>query len=371
MWNSNEKSPMEKILLATNGGKDIFRRYLGDKVDSPKTFTNPYRNDQRPSCRIYWQHRPSGDRHVLYDFGDPPWPGDAFHFMAMMGKMDAEAEFSKVLHAIDNELGLGIFDGNKEKFEKKVEAVKNASRNNYNVTITAFSRQERPFYPTDRDFWGQYGIDAATLDRFHVVPLAKCRFYRNNNTSFQLWGARDNPMYGYIFERGMKVYRPRDKTRFLYAGDIPKPYVFGWNQLPKTGDKVFITGGEKDVMSLSAHGFNALTFNSETAELPEDKVSELSRRFGDVFIMFDSDETGRRESTARYEELRGKVDNLHHLVLPLSGVKSDKDISDFFRDGHSAKELDSIAGEVLARDGGRHEIREKSSEETPHGGLSL
>lgn len=28
MWNSNEKSPSDKILLATNGGKDIFRRYL-------------------------------------------------------------------------------------------------------------------------------------------------------------------------------------------------------------------------------------------------------------------------------------------------------------------------------------------------------
>ena len=36
----------------------------------------------------------------------------------------------------------------------------------------------------------------------------------------------------------------------MYAGHFPKPYIFGYEQLPVKGDVVFITGGEKDVMSL-------------------------------------------------------------------------------------------------------------------------
>lgn len=369
MWNSNEKSPSDKILLATNGGKDIFRRYLGDKVDSPKTFTNPYRNDQRPSCRIYWQHRPSGDRYVLYDFGDPSWTGDAFNFMAKVGNMNLSTDFSKVMHAIDNEFCLGIFEKNNEKLEHKIQAVEKMPKYHGNVTITSYNRTERPFTPEDRAFWGQYGIDTGTLRRYNVVSMSKCRFNRNNNTSFQIWARRDSPMFGYLFEKGMKVYRPKDNVRFLYAGETPKPYVFGWDQLPSKGDKVFITGGEKDVMSLSAHGFNAITFNSETAELPKDKMKDLSDRFDDVFIMFDSDETGLRESASRYDELKDDIGNLHHLILPLSGVKSDKDISDYFRDGHSASELNSLADGVLEKDGRR--MKQQPEERSPRGGISL
>ena len=45
--------------------------------------------------------------------------------------------------------------------------------------------------------------------------------------------------------------------RFLYVGDFGDNYCFGLEQLPAKGDLLFITGGEKDVMSLAAHGFHA------------------------------------------------------------------------------------------------------------------
>lgn len=43
--------------------------------------------------------------------------------------------------------------------------------------------------------------------------------------------------------------------RFLYGGEMPEVYCFGLEQLPNKGDIVFITGGEKDVMSLYSKGF--------------------------------------------------------------------------------------------------------------------
>ena len=56
-------------------------------------------------------------------------------------------------------------------------------------------------------------------------------------------------------------------------------YVFGLAQLPNKGDILFITGGEKDVLSLSAHHFNAICFNSETAQIPRGIIESLSLRF--------------------------------------------------------------------------------------------
>ena len=94
-------------------------------------------------------------------------------------------------------------------------------------------------------------------------------------------------------------------------------------------------------MSLSAHGFPALTFNSETANIPEDVMDELSQRFRRIIFLYDTDETGQRESALRIQQY-GEKYNVQKLDLPLSGEKSEKDISDFFRLGHTTEELQAM-----------------------------
>ena len=47
------------------------------------------------------------------------------------------------------------------------------------------------------------------------------------------------------------------------------------------------TGGEKDVMSLSARGYNAITLNSETATLDTQIAGQLKLRFDkDLMLLF-------------------------------------------------------------------------------------
>jgi DNA primase len=57
---------------------------------------------------------------------------------------------------------------------------------------------------------------------------------------------------------------------------------------------VFITGGEKDVLTLVSHGFSAVCFNSETAEISTDILDMLAMRFKHIFILYDMDDTGRK-----------------------------------------------------------------------------
>jgi DNA primase len=54
---------------------------------------------------------------------------------------------------------------------------------------------------------------------------------------------------------------------------------------------IFITGGEKDVMTLAAMGFNAISLNSETASLDKNIADELNR-FDKIIILYDNDQTG-------------------------------------------------------------------------------
>ena len=111
-------------------------------------------------------------------------------------------------------------------------------------------------------------------------------------------------MYGYVGDKYIKIYRPRSEMRFLYAGDLGDNYCFGLDQLSAKGDLLFITGGEKDVMSLAANGFHAICFNSETTVIPTSVLMLLSYRFKHIVLLYDMDKTGLEVSAKRQEELK-------------------------------------------------------------------
>lgn len=147
----------------------------------------------------------------------------------------------------------------------------------------------------------------------------------------------DEPMFGYMGKQHIKVYRPCSQMRFLYAGDFGDNYCFGLEQLPAKGDLLFITGGEKDVMSLAAHGFHAICFNSETAFIPAAVIHRLSFRFKHIILLYDVDSIGLKSSAKREEEL--KEYGVKRLLLPLAGTKTEKDVSDYFMLGNSREDL--------------------------------
>ena len=155
-------------------------------------------------------------------------------------------------------------------------------------------------------------------------------------------------MFCYAMGAFVKVYRPFSTIRFLYAGNKTDDYVFGFEQLPNKGDMLFITGGEKDVMSLAAHGFHAICFNSETAQIPENIVESLRLRlrFRHIILLYDTDETGKRESERQAELLVGY--HVLNLTLPLQGSKGEKDISDYFQLGYGEKDLRALLSEMFS-----------------------
>jgi hypothetical protein len=89
----------------------------------------------------------------------------------------------------------------------------------------------------------------------------------------------------------VKIYRPFSEIRFLYGGLLPENYCFGLEQLPAKGDTLFITGGEKDVLSLVSHGFHVICFNSETSNIPQHIIKKLSYHFKHVVLLYDTDKT--------------------------------------------------------------------------------
>lgn len=331
---------VSQILSRTEFGLNVFIHYLGEGCKK-KNFRNPYREDSRASCRLYYNSARGVSRYFMQDFGDSTWCGDCFAIVGRIVNLDCRTQFRDILRTIDEELNLSLYNNRDEchPFPTRKPLPPYPSTNRNETAIITFDAKERGFTDSELDYWESYGISEEILKRYNVCSLESLQMHKESGETFTSHSTANEPMFGYKFvDKGIKVYRPMSRNRFFYAGVLPKPYVFGLEQLPSMGSFVYITGGEKDVMSLAAHGFNAICFNSETAKFPKSVLIDLSKRFSYVFILYDSDETGRKESELRLDE-NSEFDNLYKVTLPLEGTKQAKDVSDFFSSGGTAYRL--------------------------------
>lgn len=340
----------EQILLLTQGGLNVFSHFLGFEVNLHRNFRSPFYDDRRASCHIYYDRKTSS--YKFYDHGDTTYSGDCFWFVATLRSLNLKTSFPEVLEIIVQELGLySLCDA--EKHNKHITpSYKNSKASSPTIEIIKCT-EERPYsfeiQPFDDgllNYWAHYGIHEDTLRLFRVRSLKRYESVSAEGKKFELHSSPTEPIFAYIGNGYVKIYRPHSpKIRFLYGGRMPVTYCFGMEQIPTKGDILFITGGEKDVLSLYAHGFNAICFNSETAQIPTSIIESLQLRFRHIILLYDADETGVREAHKQAEHfVEFKVLN---LTLPLSGTKTEKDISDFFALGNGATELKDLLAKMF------------------------
>ena len=343
----------EKILEHTNRGLEIFCFYMPIDFVPKRNFRNPLYKDKRASCNIYLDTKSQCYR--MKDFGNEAYSGDCFWFAATMLGLDVRSDFKKVLLTIIQDLNLNITmdfktdENRKTKSLKDIRLVSSTSTNakeELSEKKKIFKLYEQPFRADEIAYWQRYGITDKVLQKYHVKSLFRYETISNQGNPFSLTSTKNEPIFCYVMGDFVKIYRPNSKLRFLYGGDKSKDYIFGFEQLPSKGDILFITGGEKDVLSLSSHHFNAICFNSETASIPEPIIESLQLRFRHIILLYDTDETGLREAERQAKQLEPY--HVFCLSLSLQGTKTEKDISDFFALGKTAKDLTSLLTDKLS-----------------------
>ena len=344
----------DEILDCTNRGLEVFCFYMPIDFVLKRNFRNPLYDDHKASCNIYFDVKQQCYR--MKDFGNDFYSGDCFWFAAMMLGLDVRTEFPKVLASIIRDLQLDLSIDDKQTPAphpmRKYKNLHNEKKENQGMVKKDNDRKwykyyEQVFQASELSYWLKYGITTKTLQRYNVKSLVRYEALSNQGKTYTLLSSQDEPMFCYMMGDFIKVYRPFSKLRFVYGGEKREDYIFGFEQLPNKGDMLFITGGEKDVLSLSAHHFHAICFNSETATIPENIIESLLLRFRHIIILYDTDETGVRESQ-RQADLLSQY-NVLTLLLPLQGIKREKDISDFFALGRTEEELRALLADMLSQ----------------------
>ena len=345
------------ILSRTNNGFEVFHHYVNTKWRLGKNFLNPLYADHKASCNIYFDRKCR--TYKLKDFGNDDFSGDCFFFVGKLKNLDCQnsRDFVEILHTINRDLNLGLDENevsfvtptpsNKKAVPKQEQNFEQRKNKPFNVIQQSFSSKEL-------FFWKQYRITTDTLKLYKVISLKGFQSENNDGKPFSFKSSEQEPIFGYCGKHYVKIYRPFSEIRFLYGGDFGENYCFGLEQLPIKGDTLFITGGEKDVLSLAAHRFHAISFNSETSMIPDNIIRKLTHRFKHIVLLYDVDKTGLDSSRKQQQQL--SEFGVKRLVLPLSGSKTEKDISDYFKIGNTRENfiqlflefLDSLYSETMA-----------------------
>lgn len=347
----------EEILARTNNGLDVFKYYLPVKWRVGRNFLNPLYEDSKASCNVYYDRR--SETYKMKDFGNGDYSGDCFFLVAKLKGLDCRnaADFVEILETIDRELCLGVgasdMNGQPSNHPLMCSSKPTEEQVETDTAEEAFKEyvprpyriKEKPFTENELAYWNASGITEEVLKCYGVASLAEYRSETKEGKAFGFTSTSIEPMYGYIGKWGVKVYRPLSEIRFVYGGHTGDNYCFGLEQLPSKGDLLFITGGEKDVLTLAAHRFHAICFNSETSLIPPKTLRKLIYRFKHIVLLYDTDKTGLESSEKRVRQLAEF--GIKRLVLPLPGTKTEKDVTDYFRTGYTREDLMKLFLKIL------------------------
>ena len=138
----------------------------------------------------------------------------------------------------------------------------------------------------DTKFWKRFGIQKETLKFFNTRQVESVN------------GRRHQKSFIYLLqnEKKYRVYSPDSIKKYKFWGNMNKMDVYGWEQLPESGELVIITKSMKDIMALYECGISAIAFGSETITPRKDIIDELKKRFTHVIILYDNDEEGVKQS---------------------------------------------------------------------------
>jgi hypothetical protein len=348
----------DEILKRTGNGLDVFKHYIPGQWRVGRNFHNPLYEDRKASCNVYFDRRSGAYR--LKDFGNDDYSGDCFDIVGKINGLNCgnAQDFVEILKTINHDLYLGL-NGDDYSFAapaqskpyqrvekpKQTEKPEQPKQPEATKKVKPYSIVQQPFSPKETVFWHEYGVTPEILKNYKVFSLREFRSENNDGKPFSFLSTAAEPVFGYVGKRHVKIYRPFSDVRFLYGGNLGDNYCFGLEQLPAKGDTLFITGGEKDVLSLVSKGFHAICFNSETSNIPQSIIKKLSYRFKHIVLVYDTDKAGLDASEKHVMQLANL--GVKRLVLPLPGTKQEKDVSDYFKLGNTRENFIQLFIELL------------------------
>lgn len=309
-----ESSVTLSDILEKTTEANILSFYLG-VTEIPCIIHSPLRKDNRPSFGLY---SPNGKRIYFVDFATKD-RGGIFDLLCQMWGCSYKEVLIRINKDIPKLCSIGTPNVHKHipcTVRSTIECKKS----------TDLQCKVRDWVSYDVEYWESYGISLDWLKYAEVYPISHKIIIKNGN---KYVFKADKYAYAYVEHKEgkvtLKVYQPFNKDGYKWSNKHDNSVISLWTKVPEYGDKICICASLKDALCLWANtGIPSLAIQGEGYGMSNTAISELKRRYRQVFICLDNDEPGLKDAQKLAEET-----GFTNVVLP--SFNEGKDISDLFK----------------------------------------
>lgn len=317
--NLNKKMVTKESLLEKISDWDVFNMYIPEDLNLKDPILSPLRDESKPSFGLF-----IGERGEICFKDFLLGSGDCIKFVQMKFSLDYFEAMSKI--ALDAKLDNQFII--KNTFKTNVISSPSVSRESIITAGEKFSltKKSRKFELFDLAFWNQFGIDYDTLLKYNVTPISHIFFNGKIIVADK---------YAYCFTEykdgveTYKIYQPLNST-YKWLNSHNESVWQGWEQLPKTGDKVIITKSLKDVMAIDKTlGVPVVSLQAEGVIPKEHIIEQLRHRFTTIFLLYDNDYDKEVNWGREFGE---KISDKYNLIqIEIDESYKSKDYSDLIK----------------------------------------
>lgn len=301
--------------------EEIFKYYIPEFEGLNKKFKSPFVDEKTPSCSIF----NSAGRLFYKDFSSG-YGGDCIDFLKRKYNL-TESEAINVI-AADFKLRdkIVVTKATPTVIVKNSDVVPVfKERAKIRVKYKAYSREGLAY-------WAQYGLTEEDLQTADIKEIS--HYWINGTRIKSSFGFAYN--FSWYSPYTYKILQPNEEKQFKWYSNCPESLLQGYNLLPQSADKLFITSSYKDVLVLRKLNYAAVAPSAEGVIPKALVIAALSDRFKTIIPYMNNDIAGIKASL-KYEELHG----LKYIVNPMD---LPKDPSDLIKDGYN---LNVILSQML------------------------
>ena len=258
--------------------EDIFTRYFGD-FELNRTYSSKFRRDRNPSTSFY--RNKSGTLEYI-DYANDEILTSISFVMKLFG-----ATYGRAIEIIASDFG--IVQGQVREKSKAIK--KYAPRKEKEIRVGVDSWKQHHL-----NYWNQYTITQKELEENNVYPVSKLVVDGKDITV-----CKDDVRFAYLIrdlkgDSYVKIYTPYSSD-YKWVSNCNNKLPFGLYELPFKSNRLIISKSQKDRIILKRHFTDVIaTQNESHSALDEEVITLINSNYDDVWINFDNDETGKKES---------------------------------------------------------------------------
>ena len=281
----------------------------------PSIIHSPLRKDNNPSFGIYTN---DGKKIRYVDFATKDSGGLFDLLMKMWG-----VSYDKMLEKLAKDLP---YFPNTNTYINKGFSYNLIKKDLLHTSNTELQCKVRDWENYDLEYWYSFGISLEWLKYAEIYPISHKIIVKDGKK--YIFKA-DKLAYAYVEHKDgrvtLKIYQPLNKNGYKWANKHDKSVISLWTKVPEYGDKICICSSMKDALCLWSNlKIPSIAIQGEGYNMSNTAISELKRRYKDVYILLDNDEVGLKNGL----EL-SKSTGFTNLVLPQ--FDGGKDISDAYK----------------------------------------